>query len=246
MYMKKFFLFLLCAALLLCSCDTSRSEGTPQSSSSGTTSGTVNIVPVGEATIAYTVSETNDDGISLKITAHGYRSESNDLEFYAKSNEYFLIDVEVTNGSENPVYYFLPRYCNEDTLLHNHEIGFDLSCGEYDLQSSSTGFIIARTSNETEHVRTLKPGETHAWQLKLAAGEISADDFDLPADGKAYLSGIKLYGPEIYNDGICTFTGTVFFGYSKSEVQLVKSVYESVLSVPLSVSFVYISSEPND
>lgn len=244
--MKKLFVFILCMSLLLCSCDTNRNEGTSQSSTSDTTNVTVDIVPADEESIAYIVSEANDDGVSMKITAHGYRSESNDLEFYAKSNEYFLIDVEVTNGSENNIYYFLPRYCNEDTLLHNHEIGFDLSCGEYDLHSSSTGFIIARTSNETEHVRTLKPGETHAWQLKLAAGEISADDFDLPADGKAYLSGIKLYGPEIYNDGICTFTGTVFFGYSKSEVQLVKSVYENVLSVPLSVPFVYISSEQND
>ena len=243
--MKKLFLLLMCVSLLLCSCETNQNGATPQESVSDTVTDMRFSIPADEETIVYTHSEESEDGVSMKITAHGYRSESEDLDFYAKSNEYFLIDVEVTNGSSKPIYYFLPRYCNEDTLPHNHEIGFDLSCGEYDLHSSSTGFIIERTSASTDHVRTLESGETHSWQLKLAAGEISADDFDLPADGRAYPSGIKLYGPEIYSEGVCTFEGSVFFGYSKSRVQLVRSVQECVLSVPLSVTFVYVSSEPN-
>ena len=238
--MKKLLLFLLCA-ILLCSCGVHTDGGTESSSSSGTAENAAPVTPSDEETVLHTLSASSEDGVILKITAHGYQSKSERMDFYAKSNEYFLVDVEVTNGSAQPIYYFLPRYCNEDVLPHNHEVGFDLSCGEYDLHSSSSGFIIARTSAEDGHVRTLAPGETRAWQLKLAAGEISADDFDLPADGKAYPSGIKLYGPELYTDGICTFEGAVFFGYSKSEVLIARSVHDLLLSVPLSVDFVYVS-----
>ncbi len=238
---------LFCISLLFCSCNLNPYEGRESASAAGTTASPVSApaTPSDEEKIFRTESVTDDDGVTLSITVHGYRSKSRNMDFYAKSNEYFHIDVSVTNGSADPVYYFLPRYCNEDVLPHNHEVGFDLSCGEYDLHSSSSGFIIARTSAETEHVRALEPGKTHAWQLKLAAGEISADQFDLPADGKAYSSGIKLYGPEIYTDGICTFEGSVFFGYSKSEVSLPRTVHDLLLSVPLSVDFVYVSPRPS-
>ena len=241
--MKKLFsLFLALALIFLTACNTKPSVVTESSSSSIKAESAPSVTPPDEETILHTASTASDDGVTLKIAAHGYRSKSSRMDFYAKSNEYFLIDVEVTNGSSEPIYYFLPRYCNEDVLPHNHEIGFDLSCGEYDLHSSSSGFIIAIPHNiEDDYIRTLAPGETHTWQLKLAAGEISADDFDLPADGKAYPSGIKLYGPELYTDGICTFEGTVFFGYSKSEFPMPRSVHDLLLSVPLSVGFVYVS-----
>ena len=214
-------------------------------SSSDVAGGSASTAPYDEEAIDYTVSSTNDEGIVLKITAHGYQSKSENRNFYAKSNEYFLIDVEVTNGSSKPIYYFLPRYCNEDVLPHNHEVGFELSCGEYDLHSSSSGFIVARTNTENYLMRTLAPGETQSWQLKLAAGETSADDFDLPADGKAYPSGIKLYGPEIYTDGVCTFAGNVFFDYAGSDTQLPRAVCDRRLSVPLSVDFLYVQPKSN-
>ena len=239
--MKKLILFLLCISLLLSSCGVHTGGETGSASSESTTGSAAPVpsVPYDEEKAEHTVSAVSDDGIVLKITAHGYRSQSENRNFYAKSNEYFLIDVEVTNGSTAPIYYFLPRYCNEDTLPHNHEIGFDLSCGEYDLHSSSSGFIIARTGTNDKLTQTLAPGATHSWQLKLAAGETSADDFDLPADGKAYPSGIKLYGPELYTDGVCTFEGSVFFHYAGSDTLLPRSAYDRVLSVGLSVDFVY-------
>ena len=214
--MKKLFLLLMCVSLLLCSCETNQNGGTPQESVSDTVTDTRFSIPADEEMIVYTRSEESEDGVSVRITVHGYRSESEGLDFYAKSNEYFLIDVEVTNGSSKPIYYFLPRHCNEDTIPHNHEIGFDLSCGEYDLHSSSTGFIIERTSASTDHVRTLESGETHSWQLKLAAGEISADDFDLPADGSDCSAGVKLYNEVFYtffDNGSCTFDGHFEFVY---------------------------------
>ncbi len=87
---------------------------------------------------------------------------------------------------------------------------------------------------------TLEPSKTYEWTSKLAAGAESAHDFDLPADGNGYLTGIKLYDESIYTDGSCTFSGNIFFDYRKSNE---KKTNDLTLSVPLSIEIVCISTE---
>ncbi len=198
-------------------------------------------VPSDEKRSFYTTAASNNDGVSLQITMYGYASESLNKSFYIKNNEYFLVDVTVTNNSAHTIHYFLPTYCNEDLVPHNHEIGFDLSCGEYHIHSSSSGFIKERADN----IRLLLPGESRTWQLKLAVGETVSEDFDLPADGKAYPSGIMLYGPELYSNGSCIFEGTVFFDYSKSYMLINAGIYDFTVSASLAFEAVYISDKPS-
>ena len=126
--------------------------------------------PEDEEKATYTVTQTDENGLTLEVTIHGYKSESLGKEFYVKNNEYFLADVKLTNGSDTPVYQFLPTACRDCSPAHNHEISFDIANGDHKLNSSSNGF----TCSETTEVWTIEPGASYEWQLKLAAGELES------------------------------------------------------------------------
>ena len=196
--------------------------------------------PADESRAEYTVSSSTADGLKMEITVHGYKSESLNKDFYVKNNEYFLVDVKVTNESENELYQWLGSYCRHSLEpSHNHEIGFDISHGEYQLHSSSFGFVCPMAID----VWMLEPGATYKWQLKLAAGEMqSGTDYDLPADVSGHYEGIVLYDEAIYTDGVCTFAGEISFGYMKTKGDL----NDFFLSVPMEIDVVFVSSEPSD
>lgn len=239
--MKKI-LFLLLAMVIvlncLASCNVGPAENTTGSVNSGEPSSGTNdfVIPDDETPVLYTVSADNADGLRMEVTVHGYKSESLNKDFYVKNNEYFLVDVKVKNTSDNDLYQLLPTECRNSDPSHNHEIELDLAHGDYKLSSSSFGFM-CRTAIE---IWKLEPGETYEWQLKLAAGEVKSggDDYDLPGDAEDW---IKLYGKDIYSDGICTFAGEFSFAYMKT----IGDLNDFFLSVPLSVDVLYVSSVPN-
>ncbi len=223
-----------------------------QSGSSGTTcesttdannSASLSVAPsVGtevpdEKSAVRTVSADNANGLKMEVTVHGYQSEGLNQDFYVKNNEYFLVDVKVTNTSDSARWQWLSTYCRNSDPAHNHEIGFELVSGEYKLNSSSFGFACGALIDVWE----LKPGATYEWQLKLAAGEVkSGGNYDLPVDGDGYLTGIDLYGNDIYIDGVCTFAGEFYFDYKTSDQE---HFNDFSLSVPISVDVVFISSD---
>ena len=250
---KLLILFVSVIMLLNClsSCDMTPAESTSESlNSSESTSGSLSsgepteekkgfVIPEDETEVLCTVSADNADGLQMEITVHGYQSESLNKDFYVKNNEYFLVDVKVTNTSENPLWQWLPTYCR--TLMgtpHNHEIKFDLSHGKYQLDSSSHGFACP----DLIDVWKLEPGVTYEWHLKLAAGEVKngIDDYDLPFDGESYRAGIVLYEEDIYSEGSCTFAGAFSFAYKVSEGEHGNIV---TLSVPMEIEVVFISAE---
>ena len=136
--MKKIVYLLLAAAIALncfASCNATPDQNTTGSEHTGSVVSESNefVSPDDEARAVHTVSAENKDGLKMEITVHGYRSESLNREFYVKSNEYFLVDVKVTNTSEKPLWQWLPTYCrNGGGIPHNHEIGFDISCKDLD------------------------------------------------------------------------------------------------------------------
>ena len=78
--MKKIFtLFLALALLFLTACNTKPSVVTESSSSSIKAESTPSVTPPDEETILHTASTASDDGVTLKIAAHGYRSKSSRL-----------------------------------------------------------------------------------------------------------------------------------------------------------------------
>lgn len=250
---KLLILFVSVIMLLHClsSCDMTPAESTSESlNSSESTSGSLSsgepteekkgfLIPEDETEVLRTVSADNADGLRMEITVHGYQSESLNKDFYVKNNEYFLVDVKVTNTSENPLWQWLPTYCR--TLMgtpHNHEIKFDLSHGKYQLDSSSHGFACP----DLIDVWKLEPGVTYEWHLKLAAGEVKngIDDYDLPFDGESYRAGIVLYEEDIYSEGSCTFAGAFSFDYKLSEE---KGLNTTSLSVPMEIDVVFVSAE---
>ena len=190
-----------------------------------------------EKSAVYQVVESNADGLQIEVTVHGYRSEKLKKSFYVKNNEYFLVEVKITNIGAEALYQWLPTSCRGSFPAHNHEIGFELVNGEYKLSSSSFGFVCP----EMVEIWRIEPGETYEWTLKLAAGEVkSGGEYDLPVDGDGDLAGIDLYGADIYKDGVCTFAGELSFDYKTSDQE---HFNDFSLSVPLSVDVVYISSE---
>ena len=250
---KLLILFVSVIMLLNClsSCDMTPAESTSESlNSSESTSGSLSsgepteekkgfLIPEDETEVLRTVSADNADGLRMEITVHGYQSESLNKDFYVKNNEYFLVDVKVTNTSENSLWQWLPTYCR--TLMgtpHNHEIKFDLSHGKYQLDSSSHGFACPNLID----VWKLEPGVTYEWHLKLAAGEVKngIDDYDLPFDGESYRAGIVLYEEDIYSEGSCTFAGAFSFDYKLSEE---KGLNTTSLSVPMEIDVVFVSAE---
>lgn len=186
------------------------------------------VSPEDEESAVYTVTQTDENGLTLEVTIHGYKSESLGKEFYVKNNEYFLADVKLTNGSDTPVYQFLPTACRDCSPAHNHEISFDIANGDHKLNSSSNGF----TCPETTEVWTIEPGASYEWQLKLAAGELestkisyspgfgtvtesnkeNAEDTDkAPTESSAltnfYVSGESVY----YYDSAFSQGGNIFY-----------------------------------
>ena len=167
--MKKILILLLTVAISL-SCFISCSY-LGDYTDSGTTQTTEEkvyfITPEDEQTATKTFSQTNEDGLKLEVMLHGYTSESSQKDFYVKNNEYFLVDVKLTNESQTTFYQYLPTACRGCSPAHNHEIGFDIANGDYKLHSSSFGFVCPEMTETWE----IKPGQSYEWQLKLAAGK---------------------------------------------------------------------------
>lgn len=172
------------------------------------------VLPTDEMPVLRTIVSENEDGLKMEITLHGYASESLGKTFYVKNNEYFLVDVQISNTSENSFYQCLPTWCRHSSEKHNHEIFFDISDGKGNrLNSSSFAFDCP----ETIDVWEIEPGQSYDWTLKLAAGSESSENFDLPADGNSYMAGIQLYDSSIYENGICDFEGTISFLYALTD-----------------------------
>lgn len=209
--MKKIFLLILCTAMLLCSCNINPPP--PQATDDTTDPPNIQFTsPEDEKEVSHHVSMTDDNGVNMEVTLHGYRSESQNKLFYVKNNEYIIANIKITNSSNKPIYQFLPTYCRESEIPHNHEIGFDIFCGEYALHSPYAEFVCT----ELIDIWTLEPGKTYEWTLKLAAGEVVYENYDLPADGFARDSGIKLYDKTLYPNGSCIFEGNFSFAYQTS------------------------------
>ena len=231
-------LFMIMILVSLVSCNVVPPQHTEESSDSGEPKWEYT-VPADESCAEYTVSAFTEDGLKMEITVHGYQSKILDKDFYVKNNEYFLVDVKVTNESEIGLYQWLGSYCRHSLgPSHNHEIGFDISHGEYQLHSSSFGFICPLSID----VWKLEPGETYEWQLKLAAGEVqSGVDYDLPADGNGVQMGIVLYDEDIYTNGICTFSGDFSFDYNYGLPE--DDFNDRSLSIPMKIDIIFVSSD---
>ena len=192
--------------------------------------------PTDEKRATHTASATCADGLTIEVTLHGYQSQSLSKDFYVKNDEYFAVDVKITNTSENPVYQYLPTNCRESNTPHNHEIDVDLYLDNYTLCTSSFGFACTETPN----VWTLEPGKTYEWSLKLAAGEASDVQFDLPADGNEQPTGIKLYEDALYDYGPLVFSGNIVFYYKKNNEP---NRNDCALLVPLSIEVIHITEK---
>jgi hypothetical protein len=192
--------------------------------------------PTDEKRAIHTVSASCTDGLTIEVTLHGYQTQSLHKAFYVKNDEYFAVDVKITNTSENPVYQYLPTNCRESNTPHNHEIDVDLYLDNYTLCTSSFGFACTETPN----VWTLEPGKSYEWSLKLAAGEVSDFQFDLPADGYEQLTGIKLYEDALYDYGPLVFSGNIVFYYQKNNES---NRNDCALLVPLSIEVINITEK---
>ena len=192
--------------------------------------------PTDEKRATHTASATCADGLTIEVTLHGYQSQSLSKDFYVKNDEYFAVDVKITNTSDHPVYQYLPTSCRESNPPHNHEIDVDLELDNYTLCTSSFGFTCAEAPNAW----TLEPGKTYEWNLKLAAGEASDVQFDLPADGNAWTTGIQLYDDSIYTNGSCIFSGNIIFSYKKNNET---NRNDFALLVPLSIEVIHITKK---
>ena len=194
------------------------------------------LTPTDEKKAYHIVEASNADGLTIEVTLHGYQSQSLSKDFYVKNDEYFAVDVKITNTSDHPVYQYLPTSCRESNPPHNHEIDVDLELDNYTLCTSSFGFTCAEAPNAW----TLEPGKTYEWNLKLAAGEASDVQFDLPADGNAWTTGIQLYDDSIYTNGSCIFSGNIIFSYKKNNET---NRNDFALLVPLSIEVIHITKK---
>ena len=220
---------------------TSHSSQNPSQNTSSSAIETINPIknrfnPTDEKRAIHTVSASCTDGLTIEVTLHGYQAQSLSKAFYVKNDEYFAVDVKITNTSENPVYQYLPTNCRESNTPHNHEIDVDLYLDNYTLCTSSFGFACTETPN----VWTLEPGKTYEWSLKLAAGEASDVQFDLPADGNEQPTGIKLYEDALYDYGPLVFSGNIVFYYKKNNEP---NRNDCSLLVPLSIEVIHITEK---
>ena len=219
---------------------TGKTSGTATDTTVDTTADTIVKPGIVPAEIASTVFfEAADDGLLFWITVYGYRESDQDGRFYVKNNEYIIVDVQISNLSDVPVYQWLPSSCRDSALPHNHEIQADLVCGAHRLNTSVAGLPCSGMLEKW----ILEPGETYECRIRLAAGDPCYQGTpDLPGDGPNGWPGIKLYGEEIYTDGFCTFSGNLSFAYARSEDETANSL---LLSAPMSIDVRYVSSKPD-
>ena len=76
--------------------------------------------------------------------------------------------------------------------------------------------------------------------MKLAAGEASDVQFDLPADGNEQPTGIKLYEDALYDYGPLVFSGNIVFYYKKNNEP---NRNDCALLVPLSIEVIHITEK---
>ena len=193
--------------------------------------------PSDEKRVTYIVTQGTVDGVFVKVSINGYQSELLGKDFYVKSNEYFTVDVEVKNISASPIYRTVYEDCAKSAVPHVHGDILDLTFEGHGLCSSVIGFSCGKQA-KTE---ILKSGESYRYQLRYAAGEAAASDFDLPGDGTDYPAGVKLYNKTFYNfytRGSCKFQGSFELAYAKNENG--KTVK---FAIPLTLDVLYIAPE---
>ena len=253
--MKKFFILLLAFTMTLsiASChippEDTHTSGTDTAILPSPPKGFVS--PADEISATKTFTASNEDGLVMEITLHGYASESLGEEFYVKSNEYFRAHVKITNTADQ-MYQQTTVACHGDTLSHNHELKIDITDGnEHALVLSSFGFM---------HPDLLRPWifrekSTEEWHLKLAAGEECIVDMktdaekvaeiDLPSDGQDELplcaTGVALYDRNIYTNDALMFSGTISFPYAIFSGSSESN--DKTLSCPLAVKVMYVPFE---
>ena len=171
-----------------------------------------------EETAAKTFTATADDGVKIEVTVGEYLNKSKGLDFYVNSDAYIPVKVKVTNGSGADIYRLDNCYVHGTPAAQKIELRLDLGDGNgHKLTLSSQGLLYP----DTVQLWSIAAGESYEWDLSLAAGEVSfssSDAIDLDTDGhEGGVYGIKLYGEDIYTDGVCVFSGSVTFTYSHSD-----------------------------
>ncbi len=129
-----------------------------------------------EATKTFTA--TNEDGIELSITVHGYASESFGMDFYTKNDDYILFDIQVANRSDSTIYQFIPTVTDfptlEGTIKADHTDGQLHIIDMFGLQ-------------EAIRIGELAPNETATRYNLRALAKTTEEDFD--SSGRGYFSG---------------------------------------------------------
>ena len=200
--MKKTLLKFLCltlSAILLISCgkpaESSTTESTtvsttetPTEPTQTTTSETTTaptlptpeyfVAPEDEVKATKTFTATNEDGIELSITVHGYASESFGMDFYTKNDDYILFDIQVANRSDSTIYQFIPTVTDfptlEGTIKAGHTDGQLHIIDMFGLQ-------------EAIRIGELAPNETATRYNLRALTKTTEEDFD--SSGPGYFSG---------------------------------------------------------
>lgn len=188
--------------------------------------------PADEKAVTKNLYAENEDGVKMEINLRGYTSESLGMGFYVKSHEYFHVEVKVTNGTNADIHQILPVYCHGVDHAYHHELTIDLTNTS---GKSLTPYHTNYPCPDMMEVWTIPAGESYSWSFLLAAGEYSYEDYDLS-------SRIKLYGGEIYTNGICEFSGAIAFDYSYENKER-DTKNEKSLKADVSVAVVYTPDE---
>lgn len=166
-------------------------------------------------TVPKTFSAEADDGVKIEVTFSGFSNVSKGVDFYAVNNEYIPVKVKVTNCSGADIYRLDGAIVYAPHGWQREKPRVDISDGDgHKLTLSSQGLLYA----DMVQLWSIAAGESYEWDLLLAAGEVSfnpSDAIDLDTEGhEGGVYGIKLYGEDIYTDGVCVFSGSVTFTYS--------------------------------
>ena len=152
-----------------------------------------------------------NNGIGMTVTLHGYSNRGKGYGFYVKSNDYIIIDVNVTNNKSTAIYQLAPYLGHGYDPSPNVElnIGFD-DGNEHRLSFAHESLLLECLTD----LWSMDAGDEYSWRLRAAAAYFEESDYDLEPDSNDRGEGLKLYDESIYSDGMCEFSGTITFAYS--------------------------------
>lgn len=174
---------------------------------------------------------TNASGLTLEVTLEGYHSKAIGKDLYFKYGESISMKIRIQNGTDAPIYQYLPTQCHEIAPAHCHEIGIFLQNPHGNALMNSID-LLDFDCPTAEEIWKLEVGEAYEWEITLVQNPwqmIAWDEIDRRLLG---LDDDRFH--TVYES---LFSGEISFIFGND----MNTFNEDILSLPITLNVLHIA-----